>query len=265
MLADAAYYPTPEIVITACHFDRSYSNDDFFSEFDAPLVEEFRLLAAIVLSGDDGLVSPIPLSMALRVPEMPNLAIPAVVEDLKIRLLRYLQGCRFLSNGEAYPPFSSPIEYVLRVDPAPLRLQRRIFEAIDMEDYVLTRGLRTLLRGLMLASHPMFGEEAIYPLHVALDASFSIFRRQLEAEGKSNATAYDVAARFEDIFGEERSGRRYFEDFYGDRLMAQHPESRLGVSRYVPGTKGELIALFKDLREVYRYFLLGEVINRGVS
>ena len=50
MWAAAAYYPAPDIVLTACHFDQSFTGVGFYSEFHAPLVEEFRLLASMVLA-----------------------------------------------------------------------------------------------------------------------------------------------------------------------------------------------------------------------
>jgi hypothetical protein len=160
-----------------------------------------------------------------------------------------------------FPPYTSPAAYQFRSDVAPLEVQRRIYEAIDWDDRIMSRGLRTLLRGLMLSFHPLFAEEAIYPLHVAMEVSFSLFRRQLRQEGHSDPSAFDAATRFEEIFAEEPSGERYFADYYDDRVMAQHPESRLGSSTYVPGTHGERLWLFKALREVYRYFLLQERVN----
>jgi hypothetical protein len=37
MWAAAAYYPAPDIVLTACHFDQSFTGVGFYSEFQPHL------------------------------------------------------------------------------------------------------------------------------------------------------------------------------------------------------------------------------------
>ncbi|WP_436642479.1 hypothetical protein [Microbaculum sp. FT89] len=263
LLSDSIYYASPQLVFTACRFDLRERSQGPYSEFDNPLVEEFRLLAALVLSvgHDRGLVIPQPLPWALRLPKMQDLIEPNAINDLKNRVVDELSREPSSKIGAYHAAGTVGTDYSFRQDAAPLEIQQRIFESIDMSDHLMTRGLRTLLRSSMLSRHPLHAEEAIYPLHVAMDASFALFRRRLAAAGKPDATAYDVGAEFESVFGEPRSDKRYFEDYYTDRIMAQHPESRYGVSRYVPGTYGELMWLFKGLREVYRFFLLKEAID----
>lgn len=262
ILPDAAYLPDERLVITVCHMMEHQSAEQPYSEFDDPRVEEFRLLAALALAigYDEGLISPQPLSAALRIPGPCGPFDAAGLGELRNRLEAYWTEAPPHPIEGPYPPVNVGA-YDFRDDPAPLALQARLFVAIDLNDQLMSRGLRTLLRFAMLSRHPLFSEEATYPLHVALEASFAIFRRQFARDGLKNATSRDVAARFEQIFNEVPSGKNYFEDYYTDRIMAQHPESRHGVSHYVPGTHGERLWLYKALREVYRYLLLGEVVN----
>jgi hypothetical protein len=261
-LPGAIYDPGESLVITACRLVGADAPDAHFSEFDDPPAEEFRLLAALVLAVgyDEGLMIPQPLSRAMRAPGDWDLSEPGVLNELRGRLVENWADTPSDPLEGPYPPVAAGT-YDFRDDVAPIAMQRRIHAAIDPSDRLMNRGLRTLLRFSMLCRHPVFSEEATYPLHIALEASFALFRRQFSREGQPNASSRDVAARFEQIFKEDPSGRNYFEDFYEDRIMAQHPESRFGATHYVPGTHGERLWLFKALREVYRYLLLGEVAN----
>ena len=258
----AAYLPSEELILTICKVDPFRHADVPYSEFDHPSVEEFRLLAALTLAVDydDGLVRLQPLSSTLLI-ETDDLALdcPSVEDEVRRALVAQWR-MRSLKHEAPYPPYP-PGTYDFRPDAAPTALQRRLFDAVDLDDHLITRGLRTLLRAQMLSTHPFYAEEAIYPLHVALDASHSLFRRQMEAEGHLNPSSKDVAGRFEQVFSEPATGEAYFNDYYSDRVMAQHPLSRYGSVPYVPATHSHAIWLFKALREVYRYFLLGEVIE----
>lgn len=262
VLSDAAYLPDDRVVMTVCRLKGSQGAMEPYSEFDSPRVEEFRLLAALSLAVgyDEGLISVQPLSVTLLLPDVGRPFDAADLADLQNPLLTHWKKSQLPSMEGPYPPADLGA-YQFRDDVAPLVLQSQLYAAIDPEDQLMNRGLRSLVRFAMLSRHPMFSEEATYPLHVALDASFSIFRRQFAREGNTDATSRDVAARFEQIFNEKPSGQNYFEDYYIDRVMAQHPQSRYGESHYVPGTYGERLWLFKALREVYRYLLLGQVVN----
>ena len=262
MTPTAAYLPSEELILTICKVDPFRHADVPYSEFDHPSVEEFRLLAALTLAVDydDGLVRLQPLSSTLLI-ETDDLALdcPSVEDEVRRALVSQWR-MRSLKHEAPYPPYP-PGTYDFRPDAAPTALQRRLFDAVDLDDHLITRGLRTLLRAQMLSTHPFYAEEAIYPLHVALDASHSLFRRQMGAEGHLNPSSKDVAGRFEQVFSEPATGEAYFNDYYSDRVMAQHPLSRYGSVPYVPATHSHAIWLFKALREVYRYFLLGEVIE----
>lgn len=262
VLPDAIYLPDERVVMTVCRLTEHQGVEEPFSEFDNPRVEEFRLLAALALAVgyDEGLVVPQPLSVSLRISTPMGAFDHCIHNELRSRLLAHWEKVPPSPLEGPYPPANTG-DYNFRGGPTPLAMQARLYAAIDPSDQLMSRGLRMLLRFTMLSGHPMFSEEATYPLHVALEASFALLRRQFSQEGLPNSTSREVAARFETIFSESASGENYFEDYYADRIMAQHPDSRHGVSHYIPGTHGERLWLFKALREVYRYLLLEEVVN----
>ena len=96
----------------------------------------------------------------------------------------------------------------------------------------------------MLAMHSQFVEEANYGLYIALDVLFSLIRQELRKRGIPNPTSYDAQALVHELFGEEQSGMRFFEDFYDDRVMTMHPDNRYGEFRHAPLSNCDFHTLF---------------------
>lgn len=109
--------------------------------------------------------------------------------------------------------------------------------------------------------HQMFTLEALYSLYVALDATFSLVCRKLKQEGIENPGAWDAQAFLERAEGRASEGFPYFGDFYVDRVCTMHPESRFGVFPFAPVSNCDAHTLFKNLREVFRLLILGEVVD----
>jgi hypothetical protein len=83
-------------------------------------------------------------------------------------------------------------KYKFRDQDSPVALQKKIFDAIDLHDSVLMRGLSCLVKYSMLSLHYHFFEAAIYMLYVSLDASFGLVMRTLRANGIGSPSAYDA-------------------------------------------------------------------------
>lgn len=258
----AAYLPDDDVILTICQIEPDRCLTSHYSEFDDPSVEEYRLLAALTLTVDydDGIVRMQPLASSLRFSAHLDLTDPDTLNGVVAKALEHLRVQPTGSADSAYPPYKRG-SYEFRQYRAPLTLQQRVFSDIDLNDHLLTRGLRTLLRANSLMTHPLYSEDALYPLFVAMDASHSLFKRELEREGRTNVTAREVGLRFEEVFNETASDQPYFADYYTDRIVAQHPSSRFGEAPYLPTTRGEMFWLFKALRDVFRYFVLGEVVT----
>jgi hypothetical protein len=260
----AIYVNEHDLIFSACHFDERPHKGEYYSEFDEPMIDELRLMAALVLpiGWNCGVLVVYPLSVSLWLNEKVDLTSLGTADRLS-KLLR--SNLSFSENfpwidGPSPPAFNG-LPYFYRDEPSPLKLQHRIYESIDVSDHLLMRGLGALIKGAMLTRHRVFGEQAHYSLYVALEASFQLILRKLRDAGVTNPGSVDAASLIEKTFGEAPSGRGYFEDYYSDRIMTMHPQSRFGIFPYAPISNSDFFGLYYSLREVYRWIILGEYIS----
>lgn len=261
------YVNAGDLIFIACRFDEDHQYDDFYTDFDDPRVEECRVHAALMLplGYDDGLVLPFPASSFVETRERFDLSDSCDVSKLEALLRNELARASFSSVSclvPPAPPCAGGPTYEFRQDPAPVELQRRIYDAIDVSDHLTMRGLNAYMRSQMLISRTTFIAEGLYTLFISLDATFSLVTHRLRAAGVSEPNAYDAQAFIEQAFGDKPSGMRYFEEFYEDRIKALHPESRFGVFPYPPLSMSEGYQLSKALREVWRFLILNRPTGR---
>ncbi|WP_310725110.1 hypothetical protein, partial [Burkholderia multivorans] len=139
-----------------------------------------------------------------------------------------------------------------------------IWAALRDASFVFFRGGYTLIKADMLSRHYEFSEEAIVSLYIALEASFSLVQRKLQARGNDNPTAHDAAVwlheHFDAPFGlpAPDATEKYFESFYEERIMTMHPASRYGDMPYAPIMHDDIPHLRRSLREIFAYLLLDE-------
>ncbi|RZF64318.1 hypothetical protein EWE75_11185 [Sphingomonas populi] len=254
-----------DLIFTACHFDDDHQPNDFYTDFDDPRAEEFRLCAALSLplGYDAGLMLPFPMHASLEFRQQCEWDNAGILE-LETELRASLMNIRDAERRVVILPLPECVggpSYQLRADPVPFDLQRQIYNAIDLKDHLVVRGLGAYLRSQMLINGTTFRAEGLYTLFVSLDATFALTLRHLKASGNNNPTAPDAQAFIEDAFGNEPSGMRYFEEFYEDRIKALHPESRFGTFPYPPLSISEGYQLSRALRDVWRYLLTGSTIG----
>jgi hypothetical protein len=257
----ALYVSDDDVIFSACHFDRVAHSGNYYSEFDEPTVEELRLMAALLLpiGWNGGMITLYPYQTSLALDERIDLTEPELAGRLADFLKHQLTFEKPLLWSDGSPPKAlGGVPYAYRDERSPSSLQRRIYDAIDVSDCLLMRGLGALIKGPMLLQHRAFGDHALYALFIALEASYQLVLRQLRLRGNTNPSSTDAARLIEDVFGEEPSSARYFEDFYTDRIKSFHPESRFGVYPYVPLCNSDFFSLFYALREVYRWLILRE-------
>jgi hypothetical protein len=266
VLPSALYVNQGDLIFSACHFDIGTHSGNYYSEFDEPTIEELRLMAALLLpiGWNCGMVilSPHQASLAFdeRIDFTESEAVRHIGEILRHKLtLKQSLPC---SDGPPPKAFGG-VPYTYRDERSPSSLQRRIYYAIDVSDHLLMRGLSALIKGPMLSRHTAFGDHALYALFIALEVSHQLIIRRLRSGGIPNPTSTDAARLIEEVFGEDPSGGRYFEEYYADRIKAFHPESRFGVYPYLPLCNSDFFSLFYDLREVFRWLILDERIILG--
>lgn len=166
-------------------------------------------------------------------------------------------------RGVILPPISRfGSSYVQGSDGIDLKLQEEIFTCFDNNDFLMVRGIATLLRSRMLSVHYHFLEEAINTLFISLDASFSLVLRELEIAGVKNPSSKDAAIFLAKKFNCEASDK-YFEYYYEQRIRTFHPKSRFGISPHAPLMVDDFCDLVDDLTDVYRFLLCGKLPPNG--
>ncbi|GAA0913091.1 hypothetical protein GCM10009552_28450 [Rothia nasimurium] len=159
------------------------------------------------------------------------------------------------------PP--GPSFNVLDPEDFAVRRLREFFYALNPVNYIVYRGLYALMKADMLACHEEFWEEATIACYVALDASFAAVREVLEAGGKVNPSARDVAMwvheHFNDPFGLPEPGPddRYFGEMYEQRIMTLHPSSRYGEMPVAPLMMEDYMFMRRDIREFFAFLVSG--------
>jgi len=225
----AAYIVRDDLIFTATHFN--IREADYYSEFEEPLPEEIQLLASLALAVgfDRGMLTQYPSFNSVRVAEQQDLRDNAECS----RLEEVLRAA--LLTDEAVPncPSDPPASYRYFHWPNPVAVQKEIHKSIDPADDLLIRGLGTWLKAAMLNLHPMFCEEANYPLWISLDASLNMVLHRLAEKGFAQPSTTDAQNFIHEAFGEEQSGLRYFEDYYVDRIRTVHPKNRYGITKLV--------------------------------
>lgn len=257
---EASIVVRDDLIFTACHFDKDALEGEYYTEHDDLTPEEIRLLGSLLLlvGPERGFMAQYPDSLSIRLEDQPCLDDPAVLERLEAELRASIRSPEY--RPPTCPPLP-PSSYGHFHWPIESAIQKSLFEAIDISDALLVRGISTLLKAGMLHCHLAFQEEANYALWISLDASHSIILEHLEATGISNPSSVDAQNFIHDAFGEKRSGLKYFQEFYEDRIITMHPKNRFGIFGVAPLGHDDFYWLHNGLRDVYRYILLGEVVD----
>lgn len=110
-----------------------------------------------------------------------------------------------------------------------VELANIFWNALDLGDAPVVRGLHALLKSEMLFNHFQFLDASLAASHIALDAAYNVVLRRLKKDGRSNATSKDAQAYVDDLWGIPKSGLNFFEDYYVDRIRNFHTDSRYGA------------------------------------
>lgn len=263
-LPSALYVNEEDIVFTAVTFDESWQDkSEVHSESNFLRIEELRLISAITLPMPihGGVVNFHPLPYETIFEDLFDLH----TEEAKSQISQSLRRPDHRSSAHfdyarSPPAWGGSHRYCVRSEMAPAQLQVRMYDAIDVTDHLMLRGLNALVRAGMLAQYHMFLEEATYALYVGLDASFALVRRRLLSEGYQSPSALDAAAWIDAAFNSSQGAQKYFEDFYHDRIRSMHPDSRFGIFPSAPLDADDYYLLFEKLRDVFNFLILGEVI-----
>lgn len=244
------------------------STDIPFSEFDWASPQELRLITTLILcevtDGPPIRLYPIVRFWPLLDAKELNLQSSETVAAVRALLLHHATQPWSVRNEFSNLTRLTSREYDL-TDPSKFALDRQheFWNSLASPNYVVLRGVYTLMKSDMLSCHYEFLEEAVHALYIALDASFPLVIRQLRKEGIPSPSAHDaqvwVHKHFSAPFGlpPPEAAEKYFVEFYERRVMTFHSASRFGDLPYSPNMHDDIFHLRRWLREVFAYVLIG--------
>ena len=132
------------------------------------------------------------------------------------------------------PKIISGIEYDFRGDDVDYQVTTSLYETIRLDDDLYIRGLYAIIKAGMFRSHHQFHEEGTYMLFIAMVVCLTLTLKKLRASGKANPTNEDAMRYIHEVFNEhhlidDESSTKWFEEYYEQRVMSFHPESRVGI------------------------------------
>jgi hypothetical protein len=247
-------------ILTA--FKKIQVPEDYYSEIEFLSPFEVRVLASVILSRvpDSGSICLYPTLLAMERPDAGfDLSDMQALDRLMSEFRTFIQGERQYRELRS-PPLIGGRAYSFN-EYAGLRYahQREIFDAIDVSDHLMTRGLGALIRAFMLFSFSEFTESAGMALWVSMEASFEMVKGILRSQGTERPTAQDAGDFVDNVFGNQFASEGYFPDYYEDRIKTVHPASRYGVFPGAGLAHDDVWELGIDLIHLYDFLVTGHV------
>ncbi len=258
---DARMVVRRSMVFSATRF-RRVELEGYHGEREWLKPEEVRLLASIALAVPEGYgkVYQYPYPIGLRVEDSgADLNDEEVIDECEEALVDWLRK----QNNELYltvgpPPVLGGEEYSFNEAAVDIGKQEDVYNAIDVTDHLLIRGLGAILKAELLNQHHIFHVDACMSLYIAMDASLRLILRRLR-ETMENPSNRDAAAYLAEVYGDDRMPEKYFEPFYNDRIVAVHPDSRLGVFPDPPLAADDYYELYIQMCALYDFLVTGTI------
>lgn len=177
------------------------------------------------------------------------------MKSIKQMLLRKIAENPFLNPTECYTINSSgEYPYVEGCKPD---YQKYVFGCINYKYDLLIRGLTHLLKSFMLTQH-YFWDSASLEVHVALEATKELIFEKLIKSGNKNPSAIDAMSWLHEQIGYETHNKKYYEEYYSDRIKVSHPACRYGIYPEVPLGIDDCIGLQTDLVRNFELLITGQ-------
>ncbi len=273
LLADSAIYLNDDICFSIAPYSENKISGDYYSEVEWAGILELRLYAATMLciDRDFGYCCLYPFRYSHHIAQQGLNISHQILDQVRASLIEQINSPGKWVNDHEFrpqnlyksfrnitlPKICGGEEYSLRDNGIRHDLLEQIYNSFDIKDYLLIRGVSTLIRSAMLCQSG-FTEEAAIIAFISLDASFNIVLRRLKDKGIENPTSEDAMDYIADVFSADIEGK-YFEYYYEQRVKAVHPQSRFGIFPHAPILVDDYYDLFNDLSELYAFFISGYV------
>jgi len=274
ILNGAGYISDPEISFIITHYEKNTGDsghiNESYSEVEWLNPSEAKIIACIMFAvdRDENYCSFYPhlstetLNIStknfnlewIRNHVKPLLTATLVADTLKAKKSRYVSYADIelppILGGTLYDFRSTGIDYTLA---------KELFNCINLDDSLLIRGITTYIKAEMLSKHHQFMESAIYSIFITLEVSFRLVLRTLKAQGVVNPSSEDAMKYIHDSFNDVFRAEKYFEDYYKNRVMSLHPESRYGIFSNAPLAVDDYFFLTRDMIEIYAFLICGYI------
>jgi len=152
--------------------------------------------------------------------------------------------------------------YERRQDVLDAESQARLIDAIDLDDAPMIRGLSAFLKTNILASSDrLFMEEATLQMFLAMEASLSIARRELENTGVNNPSLERAMEYVSAGIAPKEDALRYFKECYDKRVSLVHPVNRVAGDAVPLLWADDLYDNYEVVAEIYRRLLLSDSLD----
>lgn len=240
------YYLDEQLAFIAVRTDEQRAHK-YWSEVTLFAFEEIRFLSALLLSmrPDHGILQIYPGGAHIT---------DAISDSALYEKVKRLASEHVDDRLTASIPIFGGASYRLSDQKIDDKRYKSLVAKISIRDHLMLRGLSAILKADMLNVHREFAEEAQSVLFVAMEVAFQLTLRIIRESGVENPSALDAGQFLFSTFPNELPGRRFFEDYYEDRIKAFHPHSRFGTFAFPPmnaddfyGLRAGLISMFQFL------------------
>jgi hypothetical protein len=245
------YFLDEQLAFIAVRTDEQRAHK-YWSEVTLLAFEEIRFLSALLLSmrPDHGILQIYPGGAHITDGSSDATALYETAKRLALEFANdRLTTSIPLSGGASYRISDQRIDDTR---------YKTLVAKISVRDHLLLRGLSAILKADMLYVHREFGEEAQSLLFVAMEVAFQLTLRLIRESGVENPSALDAGQFLFSTFPNELPGRRFFEDYYDDRIRTFHPHSRFGTFAFPPMLAGDFYGLRAGLITMFQFLITKE-------
>lgn len=249
---DAVFISEPEYVISVTRVEFT---GGVGSELQWASLAEIHLWAAVTLSIPEGSgiyhVYPTNWARYLDPLELPSLDLS---DEHCLR-----EFCN-IGSELTVDRFSSGLlgSYVRRENDGGSVARQKLYRALSARNPLLMRGANCLLKGWMLWSHDVFGEEAALSVFIAMEAALDHIRLSLSDIHKKELGFNDVHDYLSDTIHLGEPLSQYLKMCWDNRVMLAHPNSKHGCYSIPPLMADDFYETYEALVTLYRFILLGE-------
>lgn len=166
------------------------------------------------------------------------------------------------------PPLISEKHYDFRTKDIDYSLARDLHRTVALDDDLYIRAIYSLIKSGMLRQHPQFHEQSIYMLYIAMEVCWRLVRQRLIASGVSDPRPEDAMKYIHESLHEHHLAdgtTKWFEEYYEQRVMSFHPESRYGVVAHAPLYWDDQPFLYRDMIVILRFLICGYLHPRHLE